>query len=109
MTNRRELADRLQSYVPDARSYAAHVIANDLAEAARLLREPVAGEVEAAMCDPNMVHINMLRDGIAKLTPEQIGHLYRDEEAVRVVAEVQRQNPEAFLRARLDEEGKGGA
>ena len=45
--------------------------------------------------DPQAVHINMLRGDIAKLIPEQIGHLYRGEEAKAVIAELLRQNPEA--------------
>lgn len=50
----------------------------------------------AGLADPNTVHINMLRGGIAKPTPAQIGHLYRGEQAREVVAEVMRQNPDAF-------------
>jgi hypothetical protein len=46
--------------------------------------------------EPNTVHLNMLRGGIAKLTPAHIGHLYRGEEARAVVREVMRQNPEMF-------------
>lgn len=46
------------------------------------------------LSDPVAVHINMLRGGIAKLTPAQIGHLYRGDEAVQVIAEVLRQNPQ---------------
>lgn len=61
---------------------------------------PLAGgggdDLEAALKDPATVHINMLRGGIAKPTPTAIGHLYRGDEAREVVAEVQRQNPEAF-------------
>lgn len=50
--------------------------------------------LEALLKDPNAVHLNMLRGGIAKLTPAQIGHLYRGEEAEEVIREVRRQNPE---------------
>jgi hypothetical protein len=53
--------------------------------------EPV--DFEALLMDPNAVHLNMLRGGIAKLTPAQIGHLYRGEEAEEVIREVRRQNP----------------
>jgi hypothetical protein len=53
--------------------------------------EPVA--LEALLKDPNAVHLNMLRGGIAKLTPAQIGHLYRGDEAEEVIREVRRQNP----------------
>jgi len=52
--------------------------------------------LRGAMTDPNVVHLNMLRGGIAKPTPAQIGHLYRGNEAAEVVAEVMRQNPEAL-------------
>lgn len=51
--------------------------------------------VEAVLTDPHAVHINMLRGGIAKLTPAQIGHLYRGEEAEAVISELRRQNHEA--------------
>lgn len=63
-----------------------------------------AGGLEEALRDPNTVHINMLRGGIAKLTPAQIGHLYRGEEAATVVSEIIRQNPEI---ARPDPETEG--
>lgn len=70
----------------------------DLRETAEYLRLVLATlrEQREALADPNVVHINMLRGGIAKPTPAQIGHLYRGEEAVAVVAEVMRQNPDAF-------------
>jgi hypothetical protein len=45
--------------------------------------------------DAHVIHANMLRGTIAKLTPAQIGHLYRGEEAAAVIAEVTRQNPDA--------------
>ena len=47
--------------------------------------------------DPNEVHINMLSGTIAKITPAQIGHLYRGQDAVDVIAEVLRQNPEVLI------------
>jgi hypothetical protein len=56
---------------------------------------PASDLVEAALLDPATVHINMLRGGIAKPTPAQIGHLYRGDEAAEVIAEVARQNPDA--------------
>jgi hypothetical protein len=37
----------------------------------------------------------MLRGGIAKPTPAQVGHLYRGDEAAEVIREVARQNPDA--------------
>jgi len=49
-----------------------------------------------ALMNPNMLHLNMLRGGVPKLTPAQIGHLYRGDEAREVVREVMRQNPDAF-------------
>jgi hypothetical protein len=52
----------------------------------------VAPEVEALLKDPVAVHLNMLRGGIAKLTPAQIGHLYSGDEAEAIIAELQRQN-----------------
>ena len=58
----------------------------------------MAAEIAAsldALKDPAVVHLNMLRGGIAKPTPAQIGHLYRGEEAAEVIREVIRQNPEA--------------
>lgn len=58
--------------------------------------QPDTGDV-AALRDRNVVHINILRGGIAKLTPTHIGHLYRGEEAAEVVREVIRQNPDAAL------------
>ena len=61
-------------------------------EASQGAGEPV--DLEALLKDPNAVHLNMLRGGIAKLTPAQIGHLYRGEEAEEVIREVRRQNPE---------------
>lgn len=54
------------------------------------------GAAEDALKDPVTVHINMLRGGIAKPTPTAIGHLYRGADAVEVVSEVMRQNPDAF-------------
>ncbi len=58
---------------------------------------PAPGEdqVETALRDPATVHINMLRGGIAKPTPAQIGHLHRGDEAAEVIREVARQNPDA--------------
>lgn len=53
-------------------------------------------QFELAVAKAEFVHLNMLRGGIAKLTPGQIGHLYRGEEAVAVVGEIRRQNPDAF-------------
>lgn len=46
MTNRRELADRLEAI---ARLGYTHHEQSSIREAARLLREPVAGEVEAVL------------------------------------------------------------
>jgi hypothetical protein len=60
------------------------------------MNTPSVEEVVKALRDPAHVHINMLRGGIAKLSPAQIGHLYRGAEAVEVVAEVMRQNPDSF-------------
>jgi len=60
-----------------------------------LAASPVQPSLETMLADPNMVHINMLRGGIAKLTPAQIGHLYRGDEAKAVIDEVTRQNPDA--------------
>lgn len=63
----------------------------------RIAHPPTTYEgVEDALKDPATVHINMLRGGIAKPTPTSIGHLYRGADAVEVVAEVRRQNPDAF-------------
>lgn len=53
-------------------------------------------EMVEGLKDATTVHINMLRGGIAKPPPCNIGHLYRGDDAVAVVAEVMRQNPEAF-------------
>lgn len=57
--------------------------------------DPQAQQDDAAsiLSDPHAVHLNMLRGGLAKLTPAQIGHLYRGEEAEAVIAELRRQNP----------------
>lgn len=60
--------------------------------------------VEKLLLDPKVVHLNMLRGGIAKLTPEQIGHLYRGDEARAVIAELERQN--GFLASRSSPDGK---
>lgn len=58
--------------------------------------DPQAQQDDAAsvLSDPHAVHLNMLRGGLAKLTPAQIGHLYRGEEAEAVIAELRRQNPQ---------------
>lgn len=53
--------------------------------------------IKALLQDPTEVHINMLRGTIAKITPAQIGHLYRGQDAVDVIAEVLRQNPEVLV------------
>jgi hypothetical protein len=58
--------------------------------------EQALDEVFSRLGDPVFVHLNMLRGGIAKPTPGQMGHLYRGDEAVQLVAEVRRQNAEAF-------------
>lgn len=63
-----------------------------------------AGELEKLLQDSKAVHLNMLRGGIAKLTPEQIGHLYRGDEARAVIAEIERQN--GFLASRSSGEGE---
>ena len=44
--------------------------------------------------DNVVVHINMLRGSLAKLSAPQVGHLYRGQEAIDVVFEVMRQNPD---------------
>lgn len=67
--------------------------------------EPVA--LEELLKDPNAVHLNMLRGGIAKLTPAQIGHLYRGEEAEEVIREVRRQNPPPVPQEGAGEPAKG--
>lgn len=51
--------------------------------------------VRKLLLDPQVIHLNMLRGGIAKLTAAQIGHLYRDGEAKAVIAEIIRQSPES--------------
>lgn len=53
-------------------------------------------ELEKVLEDPKFVHLNMLRGGIAKPAPAQMGHLYRGDEARQLVDEVKRQNPDAF-------------
>ena len=66
------------------------------------LCDQAADEIEqmrAVLKDPVAVHVNILRGGIAKLTPQQIGHLYRGDDALAVVAEVKRQNPDVFFDA----------
>ena len=60
------------------------------------------------LTDAQFVHLNMLRGGIAKLTPAQIGHLYRGSEAIAVVAELKRQNAEAFAAQPSAEGGEHG-
>lgn len=61
------------------------------------LSVPTRGEAALPdLTDAQVVHLNILRGGIAKPTPAQIGHLYRGDEAREVVAEVRRQNAEAF-------------
>lgn len=65
-------------------------------DAALIARAPAMASELAMLSDPDAVHLNMLRGSIAKPSPAQIGHLYRGEDAVEVVAEVCRQNPEAF-------------
>ena len=57
-------------------------------------REELAA-VSELLKDSDVVHLNMLHGKIAKPTPTQIGHLYGGEQAVEVVREVIRQNPEA--------------
>ena len=59
-------------------------------EEADRLRESIATMLK----DPVAVHANVLRGGIAKLTPAQIGHIYRGDEANEVVVELVRQNPD---------------
>lgn len=66
----------------------------DLSAAETTVRE-LAGSLEI-LDTADGVHIAILRGSIAKPTPAQIGHLYRGEDAVAVVAEVWRQNAEAF-------------
>ena len=73
-----------------------------------LRRQPSVEEVAEHLKDPNTVHINMLRGGIAKPTPAQIGHLYRGEEAGEVIREVARQNPEAARKIASLYGGEGG-
>lgn len=65
-----------------------------IADAILAALSPVpSGEAEV-LKDPTAVHLNMLRGGIAKLTPAQIGHLYRGDEAREIIAEIVRQNPD---------------
>jgi hypothetical protein len=40
--------------------------------------DPRVGKIEAALSDPNAVHVNMLRGTIAKPSPAQIWHIYGD-------------------------------
>lgn len=61
------------------------------------------GALEELLKDPKAVHLNMLRGGIAKLTPAQIGHLYRGEEADEVIREVRRQNSRPDRTVALEE------
>lgn len=56
-------------------------------------------EYEAAMQSSSAIHINMLRGSVAKLTPAQIGHLYKGDEATGVIREIERQNPDVDLHA----------
>lgn len=60
------------------------------------VHEQVSQPIRDVLKDPTAVHLNMLRGGIAKPSPTNIGHLYRGEEAAEVVREVMRQNPDAF-------------
>lgn len=53
-------------------------------------------DLERALANPDLIHLNMLRGGIAKPSPAQMGHLYRGDEARQLVDEVKRQNPDAF-------------
>lgn len=49
-----------------------------------------------------VVHANMILYRIAKLTPAQVAHLYTDAECAEIVAEIQRQRPEAVKPAQPD-------
>lgn len=49
-----------------------------------------------------VVHANMILYRIAKLTPAQVAHLYTGGECAEIVAEIQRQRPEAVKPAQPD-------
>lgn len=118
MTNRRELADRLDLIVAELQGLP-HVV-QSCREAARLLREPVAGEVEEIVrlvveraeqaCRYALKHQNFEAD-------DDGTDRYRDgwetaaEVCEMVIADhvARHINDDlAALRARLDAEGKGG-
>jgi len=87
MTNRRELADKLETMTFHGYCDSENRV---LTEAARLLREPVAGEVEAEA-------IKHLR-AMSHVAPRS----FEVEAAFDFIA-----RHDAILRARLDDEGKG--
>lgn len=98
MTNRRELADRLEGGASGA--FHPQMVA-DLREAARLLREPVAGEADRLVIAS--IISGLQRNRIAEYpggpkVHEGLGWENLDEIVDRVFA---------ILRARLDDEGKG--
>lgn len=62
-----------------------------------LLAENAA--LRSVVTDQAALHLNMMRGGVPKLAPANIGHLYRGEEAKEVIAEVDRQNPGSNTRA----------
>ncbi|WP_296200526.1 hypothetical protein [uncultured Hyphomicrobium sp.] len=62
-----------------------------------LLAENAA--LRGVVTDQAALHLNMMRGGVPKLAPANIGHLYHGEEAKEVIAEVDRQNPGSNTRA----------
>jgi len=59
--------------------------------------------LQSVLSDPAGVHLNTLRGGIAKMTPAQIGHLYRGEEGTQVIAEIRRQSAAGELLEGVDD------
>lgn len=121
MTNRRELADRLEGMALPHNG----IIRNaDLREAARLLREPVAGEVEQRIVDGRLD----LTDGptlavfigksLASFVSGNRMPCMSGDDRERIPAHIRDRFDAAcghtakeilsYLRARLDDEGKGG-
>lgn len=64
-------------------------------ESRALKAEAELAQIRKIISDGRAVHLNTLRGGIAKMTPAEIGHLYRGDEGAQVIGEIRRQSPDA--------------
>lgn len=74
----------------------AHAVSELKNYQARLSAQLLSNPQQLGLSDPHMVFVNMLRGGIAKPSPTDIGALYTGTDAVAVVDEVKRQNDTMF-------------